>query len=532
MNLLRILPVICCLAIVSPAFAAAASLVVEAGQTRTLQEDLVLSRDDVLEIRGTAEKPATFDGDRHRVRSDGTWAGAVKIVYGTLKNLGGLPRRNSEGLVAGPGLPAFDLKISGKGTILIENCTLDACSAIFLQTNDESTATIRNNTVLDTSTVAISKDIDNSGDAFVATGASRGQKIFQGNFIPRGKAIFRSPNWLIGGDRDEESNLFIGYRIGINADGQGTVIRRNYFHLLMPLTAEYKYWSQVSVFTMGRAVVGEHNVIRDGEWIVRFVEGEFRYNVITDIIDHDLMQNGSNGRIHHNLFLAGDPGHWSGSMAACIAVIYAPKNPGEGIEVFNNVFDGGDRLDVPGIEVAPNGYVTSVRNNVFFNFAHKENYFKRPQAAIRMLWNDEPAEEKPARLGYADFNLFSNPKAKTPRNYLLSVAGKTERKDAGFALNDIPRGGKIDEQADPKFKGPLPKGFPYSDDEIKSRKIGVSKMLAFYREAYSPAEGSPLIGAGDPADGAGNFIGAIGSGPDAPNDYFGRPANAAARIKE
>jgi hypothetical protein len=25
---------------------------------------------------------------------------------------------------------------------------------------------------------------------------------------------------------------------------------------------------------------------------------------------------------------------------------------------------------------------------------------------IRMSWNDEPAEEKPARLGYADFNLF------------------------------------------------------------------------------------------------------------------------------
>ena len=160
--------------------------------------------------------------------------------------------------------------------------------------------------------MAISKDIDHSGDAFVATGNSRERKLFQGNFIPRGKVVFRGPNWLIGGDRDEESNLCIGFRIGINADGDGTVVRGNYFHLLMPLTDEYKYWSQISVFTTGRAVVGEHNVIRDGEWIVRFVEGEFRYNLITDIIDHDLMQNGSNGRIHHNLFLAGDPGHWSG----------------------------------------------------------------------------------------------------------------------------------------------------------------------------------------------------------------------------
>ena len=77
-------------------------------------------------------------------------------------------------------------------------------------------------------------------------------------------------------DRDADSNLFIGHRIGIAADGAGTVVRGNYFHLLMPLSKEYPYWSQVSVFTTGPEVIGEYNVIRDGEWIVRFVEGEFR----------------------------------------------------------------------------------------------------------------------------------------------------------------------------------------------------------------------------------------------------------------
>jgi hypothetical protein len=130
---------------------------------------------------------------------------------------------------------------------------------------------------------------------------------------------------------------------------------------------------------------------------------------------------------------------------------------------------------------------------------------------IRTIWNDEPAEEKPARLGYADYNLFFNPGARSRRTYLLSVSGKTERKDAGFARNDIPRGGRIDEQADPRFKGPIPKAFPFADDDIKARKIGVSKMLAFYREAYTPAAGSPLIGAGDPADGEATNIGAVGS---------------------
>jgi hypothetical protein len=334
--------------------------------------------------------------------------------------------------------------------------------------------------------------------------------------------VIRAPGWLIGGDRDEDSNLFIGLRIGIAADGADTVVRGNYFHLRMPITPEYPYWSQISVFTTGRQVVGEHNVIRDGEWIVRFVEGEFRYNVITDIIDHDQMQNGSIGRVHHNLFLAGTSDSRQGSMSGCIFVVYPPKAPGEGIEVFNNVFDGGGRLDVPGIEVSPGGFVKSVRNNVFFNFAHREKYFKRPQAMIRMSWNEDPAEEKPARLGYADYNLFYNPGARSQRNYLLSVASKVERKDAGFGLNDIPRGGKVDEQADPRFKGPIPKAFPFSDDEVKARRVGVSKMLAFYRDAYTPAEGSPLIGAGDPADGEGTNIGAIGAAKPSDQDRFGR----------
>ncbi|MFO0970127.1 MAG: hypothetical protein U0793_31640 [Gemmataceae bacterium] len=513
----RVCPFFLGLILLRPPVAHAAPLIVEAGQTHTLSDDLVLDGADVLEIHGTQEKPCVLLGKRHQIRSGAKWTGRLAIHHCTIRELGGLPKTGADGLVSGPGLAAFDLRVAGKGEIAIENCTLDACSAIRLQTDDASTARFRHNAVLENSVVAISKDIGHSGDFFTGTGNSPARKLFQGNFIPRGKVVFRAPGWLIGGERDADSNLFIGLRIGIVADGEGTIVRGNYFHLRMPITKEYPYWSQVSVFTTGRGVIGEHNVIRDGEWIVRFVEGEFRYNVISDIIDHDLMQNGSIGRIHHNLFLAGASDSRQGSMSACIAVIYPPKNPGEGIEIFNNVFDGGGRLDVPAIEVAPKAFVKSVRNNVFYNFKHAEKYFKRPQAMIRMSWNDEPLEEKPARLGYADHNLFFSLGAK--RNYLLSVAGKTERKDAGFALNDVPRGGKIDEQADPRFKGPIPKAFPFSDAEIKARKVGVSKMLQFYRAAYTPAEGSPLIGAGDPADGAGAVIGAVG-GPES-SDRFG-----------
>jgi hypothetical protein len=506
----------------SPTDAHGAPLVVEAGQTHMLNDDLVLDGDDTLQIRGTSDKPCVLVGNRHRISTGPKWAGSLSITHTTIRELGGLPRRTPDGLVGGPGAPALDLKVVGKGSVRIENSTLDACSAIHLQTDGTSTARFSHNTVLENSVVAISKDIGNSGDFFTATGNSKQQKLFQGNFIPRGKVVIRAPNWLVGGDRDADSNLFIGYRIGIVADGEGTVVRGNYFHLRMPISKEFPYWSQISVFTAGKAVVGEHNIIRDGEWIVRFVEGEFRYNFISDIVDHDLMQNGSNGRIHHNLFVAGTSDHRQGSMSACIMVIYPPKSPGEGIEIFNNVFDGGGRLDVPAIEVAPKAFVKSLRNNAFYNFAHTGKYFKRPQAMIRMSWNDESAEEKPARLGYADFNLFFNPGAKARRNYLLSVQDKRERLDDGFGRNDIPPGGKIDDQADPRFAGPIPKAFPFSDDDIKARKVGVAKILAAYREAYTPAPGSPLIGAGDPADGAGTNVGAIGSARPSDVDRFGR----------
>ena len=102
------------------------------------------------------------------------------------------------------------------------------------------------------------------------------------------------------------------------------------------------------------------------------------------------------------------------------------------------------------------------------------------------------------------------------------MAGKTVRKDAGFALNDVTKGGEVDEQVDPKFTGPLPTDFPFKDEDIKTGKVTVSQMLAHFRKVYTPAEGSPLIDAGDPADGEGADIGAVGTGNPHKGDCFGR----------
>src|SRR5262249_15499250 len=143
-------------------------------------------------------------------------------------------------------------------------------------------------------------------------------------------------------------------------------------------------------------------------------------------------------------------------------------------------------------------------------------------AIVRPGFFEKKSIPGPARLGYADYNFFCNPDAASKDHYALSVRGKTEGVDDGFARHDIPTGGDKNASPDPKFRGPIPKRLPFDDDALRARKVTVAQVLAHYRTAYAPAEDSPLIGAGDPSDGAGSYIGAVGTGKDSPSDYFGR----------
>ena len=491
---------------------------VKAGETLTLAEDLVLSGDDVLDVAGTEAAPCTIVGNGHAIRTNGDWTGRLSLVRCTLRDLGKTqkvikipnPRGWPGFKIEDPDMPACRVVATGGAEIIIEHCTFDASSFLLFTTNGNSTITFRGNTVLENGIYPVSEQPSTSRPCFAARGNSRARKVFQGNRIYRGGCEFRSSNWLIGGETDAESNLIIGVRGGLYATGAGSTIRGNYVRVRMPGSKQppfAAYWSQISTFTNGAGTIAEHNVIRDGEWIVRFVEGEFRYNLICDINDHDLCQNGSVGRIHHNIFFAGKPDHGPGSMYACIAVIYPPKEPGGGIEIWNNVFDGCGTLPVPGIGVGKGAFVKSLRNNVFCNLLGK--------GMVAGGWNEKPATPLVERLGYADYNCFFNPDAPVRDNYAVGVVGKTERTDAGFALNDLPKGGAVDAQIDPKFTGPVPKAFPFADDDIKAGKVTVSQILKFYRDAYAPTAGSPLIDAGDPADGAGTDIGAVDAGQPA-----------------
>jgi hypothetical protein len=461
--------------------------VLEAGKTLTLAEDLVLSDGDALEVRGTPEQPCAIVGNGHRIRSQEKWSGRVKIRSCELRGLGTET------------LHALELKAAGKAEIALDRCTFDGSGSLWIRSDDAAEVRILNCVSLENSLVAVDKAREKSFPFLIASGGSTAAKFFQGNRVYKSHLQIDAPNWRIGGDSDQESNLLIGWRAGIFATGAGTVVKGNYIHVLMPRTAEFPWWSQVASFTSARGALAEHNVIRDGEWIVQFVEGEFRHNVISDINDHNFLRNGSTGRIHHNIFFAGKPQHPPGSQGGCIFVVYAPKPGEEGVEVFNNVFDANNVLNVPGIEVNPKGFVKSLRNNAFVRFAHQEKFGNTGQAMIRPHFSEPLTAPPPERLGYSDYNLYHSPTAKSHRVYGLAVAGKTE-KDDGFGKHDLV-------EVDPKFKGPLPDVFPFDDADIKAGKVTVSQMLARFREIYSPAAASPLPGAGDPADGPGTPIG-------------------------
>lgn len=492
-----------------PPAAPAASRILKAGQNLAIGEEFTLSGEDVLEVIGTPEQRCRIDANGQTIKTSNDWTGTIKIVHSDIRGLGK------------PNRLAFDVKTRDSGDrIVIEHCDFHACGAIHVSNEGQSATVFCHNKILDNSMVPVTNLPSESPAIFVASGTSPAPKKFQGNFISRSVVQFdNTRNWLIGGDRDEESNVFIGMRASLSIHrSDDCTVRGNYLHTEIPSFR----WSQVhtiAVVAPCNNLVIEHNVIRHGQWVIRGLQGQFRYNLVLDADGHNFIIGPQrNTHIHHNIFARYctiDP-----NLNASIAVIY----PGDDIQIYNNTFDAGGKdlarpWPVPAIEVGSSAFLQSLRSNVFFNHPTR---FASGAATVRPGFSEKKTDPGPARLGYADYNLFFNPDAAEKDNYALSVAGKTERVDAGFAKHDAPVGGAKDAQVEPKFKGSTPKQFPFPDDDIRARKVKVSQILKHYREIYSPADGSPLVEAGDPADGKGNYIGAVGIGKDAPNDHFGR----------
>ena len=494
-------------AVRAPAFAASKTLA--AGATLTLTEDLILTGTDMLEVNGTLAQRCTITAiNGARIVSDSAWTGGARIRHCDFKNVG---TANSE---------ALKLRATGTNALAIAHCTFDACGQVRLSTANAGTFDFRANTIRENCLVPVNHLRGDCRPSFLGECHGPGKKVFAGNHVYKALCDFSGDNLLIGGDRDEDSNFLVGMRCGLTLAGGRIRVARNYIHTLYE-----NGWSQVANIEAGQPAHAliEDNILHMGEWVVRALNGELRNNVILDMNGHNwVIGPKANAKIHHNIFARYVT--WDKNKNGGISIVYA----GEGIEIYNNTFDGGGTeksFDVPVIEVpaaeekvSATGEVlrverqlASLRNNVFYNF-----FLRYPAVNVSTYGREKfSASHKPARLGYADYNCFFNPDSPVRQNYALSVTGKSERKDAGFALHDLPRAGAVDAQVDPQFAGPIPREFPWTDAEIKAGEISVSRMLELYRRAYAPAPGSPLLAAGDPADGLGTNIGAVPPGQNA-----------------
>src|SRR5262249_2380545 len=178
-----------------------------------------------------------------------------------------------------------------------------------------------------------------------------------------------------------------------------------------------------------------------------------------------------------------------------------------------NTWDGGGLTmlfsGVP-VTVGQGSFIGSLRNNVFYNFASQVD---SPVLSGQLGESTNPPLP---RLRYADYNDFYNPNASNQTNYGLSVIGLAPGA-AGYGMHDL---GGFNGHANPKFTQPTAIPFPFLPQDIWTRAKKVSDVLSTYRMMYSPAAGSPLIGAGDPQDGAGGNIGVVGNGET--TDQFGK----------
>ncbi len=342
---------------------------------------------------------------------------------------------------------------------------------------------------------------------FLATGNSSAQQFFQGNNVGLSTVVFQNTrNWLIGGSTDAESNVLMGVRCGFRISGSSNmVLRGNYSQHNYP----HRFSEGENFQLDGDGFLAEHNVIRSSSWPVRGMGGELRYNLIDASGNSDQVLQGplSNANIHHNIF-SFTVSQTLYSPGAGLKLLYNVDN----VQFHNNVMDGGGAfMGFYGnpIEVTSGSFLGSVRNNVFYNFAGLSG------GPILAGDFDESTNPSLPRLRYADYNDFYNPAAPSQTNYGLGVVGVTPSA-AGYGLHDL---GGLNGHINPKFTQPTAIPFPFRAEDIWSRAKKVSDVLGTYRSMYSPASGSPLLGAGDPQDGQGGNIGAIGNGE--PADQFG-----------
>jgi PKD repeat protein len=442
-----------------------------------LPGDVVLTGSMNYELIGSPNARIRLNGNGFTIRSDSSWAGRLTLKYVDVTNLGVL-------LDPTPGV-----QVTTTSAVEIAHCIFDATNSLDVAVNGSATAVIRANEFRSNMFMNVAQFPINLTTGPDATdpvvrlqGNSTATHFFQGNNVGLSTIdVNHAHNWLIGGATAAEGNVFIGPRVGIVLqNGSGHQIRGNISDQIY-----YGGWSQGNNFELSSdpGLLVEHNFISGGSWPVRGTGGTFRYNLVVNAGEDWLWITQSDAQVHHNIFAEG------ANDRAGIFLLYGPQ----GVQFTNNTLDGGglEQNQIP--LLADDGSASHIASNVFYRF------HGTPIVGIRGTGTTVSA----------NYNLFHNPGVPAIRNY----------QDNRAPAQDI---GGLNAQVDPQFATPTPPSYnAINRGDVWNRTLTLGQLLSTYRAYYMPAPGSPLTDAGDPAGGAGNDIGAVGSGALNSADQFG-----------
>lgn len=388
------------------------------------------------------------------------------------------------------------------GDVDIADSIFEATGAMQLKIDGDGEVSIANNEFRANNFVKFVPSKPEASPVIEISGTNAKAKRFQGNRIGAGIARFDGvSNWQIGGESDAQSNVMIGPRCVLAlVNCRDLHVIGNYIH------HDYRgTWSQgYNLYCENsERILAEHNVLRASSWPLQCFGGEFRYNLMIDS-GHNWVRTLTSGtKFHHNLLVhTGDP--YGTGIGSGLWLYNNRKN----VAIYNNTFDGGAPetrdFDAPLIALSAGCSLSTLRNNVFTGVRSIS-----PLQNNAIVARGGKEQDRDPRVDYADYNCFFHPQAPSAADY---EPGIVARPDAG--AHDI--------KTDPKFA--IGRLIPYAVDEseVWNRRYKVSQLLAMYRERYAPADGSPLLNSGDPADGKNSCIGAIGPGSRAPDDRFGR----------
>ena len=440
--------------------------------TIELTQDIVLSASNPsYALEGTATERIRLNGNGFQVRGMGNLTLRHVDVYGL-----GDP---ADGLAA-----AID--VTSSGSVVIEHATFDASNQVSLQLNGTATASIRNNTFRSNSRIPVGQQPYEPDTAYIVdiTGNSTGAKVFAGNNVAAGAIGLRNAShWTIGGTTNADGNVMIGVRAAIelqncaNITIQGNFVRNVY----------YGGWSQGQLMELGGSnpIKVLHNVLIGSSWPIRGIAGELAYNLVANG-GHTSLVPSNNAYVHHNIFLGCGGGDGGDCNWGIVAGVYDVDN----VRIVNNTFDALNQGSIVAAVLQQDGEM-EVRSNSFVRIPTLPNV---PNAAVIDLSGGSID---------ADYNAFYGPR--------LVRYG-----DGRVPAHDVVATQSLN------FTGPLPTTSMDMDQAaVWKRELSVGTILADYRNRYTPAAGNPLVDAGDPDGGAGNDIGAIGSGSPNALDLFG-----------